>query len=118
MDTMDDFKGLSDKVFLDFFRVDLFSRSELDQYFYPHEIYQEFDVLDFHTEHCKKILYSFILESVFESGWVKDFEIKEKDAFKLREKIWQGIQDDLENIINEYLAIVKIKPINLENAGL
>ncbi|MCD0474730.1 hypothetical protein LPB87_10045 [Flavobacterium sp. EDS] len=109
---MDNFKGLDYDNFIEYFKVDLFSRPVLDQHFYPHDVIEN-DILNFHLQHCKAILNDFILNSVYEQAWSMDFEIKDKDALKLFKMIVNNLQDRIEDEINAYLRIVKINPVNL-----
>lgn len=109
---MDNFKGLDFDNFIEYFRADLFCRRELDQHFYPHSTIEN-DILDFHIEHCKAILNDFILNSIYEEAWSMDFEIKDKDALKLFNRIVNNLHDRIQNEISAYLKIVKINAIYL-----
>lgn len=60
MQEIDYFKGVSNQEFIDYYRLDLFSRMEITLYTYPNEMTEEHPIPWEHFNRCEAILYEYL----------------------------------------------------------
>lgn len=60
MGEMDYFEGYTNQEFIDYYRVDLYSRMEITLYTYPHEFVEENPIPWEHFNRCEQILYEYL----------------------------------------------------------
>lgn len=57
------FKGTANREFIDYYKVDLYSRMEITLYTYPHEFAEEDPIPWEHFSRCEQILYEHLYDS-------------------------------------------------------
>jgi len=75
MEEIDYFKGVTNQEFLDYYKVDLFSRMEISLYTYPHEMTEEEPLPWEHFNRCEGILYEYLYNTYAEAKfqrWQKE----------------------------------------------
>lgn len=75
MPEIDYFKGVTDKEFIEYYKVDLFSRMEITIYTYPHEFVEEDPQPWEHLKRCEMILYEYLYntyESADHERWIEE----------------------------------------------
>jgi hypothetical protein len=67
MEEIDYFKGVTNQEFLDYYKLDLFSRMEITLYTYPNEITEEGLFPWEHFNRCEGILYEYLYSAYAEA---------------------------------------------------
>ncbi|TDW46675.1 hypothetical protein EV144_106349 [Flavobacterium sp. 270] len=60
MEEIDYFKGVSNQEFIDYYKVDLYSRMQITLYTYPNEMTEEDPGPWEHLNRCQGILYEYL----------------------------------------------------------
>ncbi|MFH6935991.1 hypothetical protein [Flavobacterium sp. FlaQc-30] len=95
MEEIDYFKGVTDQEFIDYYKVDLFSRMEITIYTYPHEFTEEDPRPWEHLNRCEAILYEY-LYNTYENA---DFERRlEKKAGQSQKQETEVLENDAPQI--------------------
>lgn len=72
MEEIDYFKGVAKQQFIDYYKLDLFSRMEITLYTYPNEMTEEGTIPWEHFNRCEGILYEYLYnayaEAKFQTG--------------------------------------------------
>lgn len=69
MEEIDYFKGVADQEFVDYYKVDLYSRMEITLYTYPHEFVEEDPQPWEHLNRCEGILYEYLYNAYEEAKY-------------------------------------------------
>ncbi|WP_281631607.1 hypothetical protein [Flavobacterium luteolum] len=93
MQEIDYFKGVSDNEFIDYYKLDLFSRMEITIYTYPHEFVEEDPQPWEHLKRCEMILYEY-LYNTYESADHERWLEKKKQQSESQDEQGLGINSD------------------------
>jgi len=67
MEEIDYFEGVTNQEFIDYYKVDLYSRMEITLYTYPNEMTEEDPIPWEHFNRCKGILYEYLYNAYAEA---------------------------------------------------
>lgn len=67
MEEIDYFKGVTNQEFLDYYKLDLYSRMEITLYTYPNEMTEEESIPWEHFNRCEGILYEYLYNAYAEA---------------------------------------------------
>lgn len=80
MDQIDYFKGVSNQEFIDYYKIDLYSRMEITLYTYPHEQIEEDPRPMEHLDRCKLILFEYLYNSYESAKYERYLEVKNQKS--------------------------------------
>ena len=80
MEDIDYFKGVTNQEFIDYYKVDLFSRMEITMYTYPHEFTEEDPIPWEHFNRCEGILYEYLYNAYAEAKFQRWQQEKNEES--------------------------------------
>lgn len=80
MDKIDYFKGVTNQDFIDYYKVDLYSRMEITIYTYPHEFVEEDPIPWEHFNRCERILYDYLYNAYADAEFQRRQQEKNKES--------------------------------------
>ncbi len=121
MDKIDYFKGVTNQDFIDYYKVDLYSRMEITIYTYPHEFVEEDPIPWEHFNRCERILYEYLYNTYADAEFQRRQQEKKKESENPdRHDILLTIEQTAEEKTAKYAAehneresIVKAKMLEL-----
>lgn len=79
MEEIDYFKGVTNQEFINYYKVDLYSRMEFTLYTYPHEFAEEDPIPWEHFNRCEGILYEYLYNAYAAAQYQRWEQLKEKE---------------------------------------
>lgn len=79
MEEIDYFKGVTNQEFIDYYRVDLYSRMEITLYTYPNEFVEEDPIPWEHFNRCDGILYEFLYNAYAEAKYQRGLQEQKEE---------------------------------------
>ena len=76
MEEIDYFKGVTNQEFINYYRVDLYSRMEITLYTYPNEFTEEDPIPWEHFNRCDGILYEYLYNAYAEAEYQRGLQEK------------------------------------------
>jgi len=80
MEEIDYFKGVTNQEFLDYYKLDLYSRMEITLYTYPNEMTEEGLIPWEHFNRCEGILYEYLYNAYAEAQFQRWLQEKNKEV--------------------------------------
>lgn len=79
MEEIDYFIGVTNREFLDYYKLDLFSRIEITLYTYPNEMTEEDPIPWEHLNRCEGILYEYLYNAYAEAKFQRGQDQKKEE---------------------------------------
>lgn len=79
MEDIDYFKGVTNHEFIDYYKVDLYSRMEITLYTYPHEFVEEDPLPWEHLNRCDAILHEYLYNAYAEAQYQRRIQEKQEE---------------------------------------
>lgn len=80
MEEIDYFKGITNEEFIDYYRIDLYSRMEITLYTYPNECVEEEPIPWEHFNRCDGILYEYLYNAYAEAKYQRGLLEKKQES--------------------------------------
>lgn len=111
MEEIDYFKGVTNQEFLDYYKLDLYSRMEITLYTYPNEMTEEDPIPWEHFNRCEGILYEYLYNAYAEAKFQRGQQQKKQDEAISNSS---GQQADYEQIEIEVTAEQRAESYKME----
>lgn len=111
MEQIDYFKGVTNQEFIDYYKVDLYSRMEITLYTYPNELTEEEPIPWEHLNRCQEILYEFLYNAYAGAKYDRWLE---QHSIELEDNMANTGQEDEEKIKIEQTPEEKTQKYALE----
>lgn len=110
MDQIDYFKGVSNQEFIDYYKVDLYSRMEITLYTYPHEQIEEDPRPIDHLNRCSGILYNYLYSTYENAKYELRRELHNQDLeFEATTQSDPISEENPEEITHSYASEQKLR---------
>ena len=112
MEEIDYFKGVTNEEFIDYYKLDLFSRMEITLYTYPNERTEEGLIPWEHFNRCEGILYEYLYNAYAEAKFQRGKQHKKEEEAEISNADDQ--QPDCEQIEIEVTAEQRAESYKME----
>ncbi|MBF4491538.1 hypothetical protein IR010_03225 [Flavobacterium sp. MR2016-29] len=97
MEEIDYFKGVTNQQFIDYYKLDLYSRMEITLYTYPNEMIEEGLIPWEHFNRCEGILYEYLYNAYAEAQFQRGQQQKNEEVEISNSDDQQSDSDQIEN---------------------